>query len=62
MPVSDVPFMVLDSTFSSPIDVKVGYSYVKKDMSDILDVDIIDFPEGYLQDSSNESEQTSLFD
>ena len=33
------------------------YSFVKKDMSDIFDVDIVDFPEGYL--SENDSEDYS---
>ena len=62
VPVSDVPFMDIESSFSSPFDISSDYSFVKKDMSDILDVDIIDFPEGYLDQEQQEAEQTSLFE
>ena len=38
-----------------------SYFFVKKDMSDIQDVEIIDIPEGYYV-TEQEDEQTSLFD
>ena len=59
--VSEIPFMDLDSAFSSPLDTPDNYYFVKKDMSDITDVQIIDIPEGYYV-SEDDSEQTSLFE
>ena len=58
---SEIPFMELEQSFSNPIDIKGNYFFVKKDMSDILEAEIIDIPEGYYQDD-DDSEQTSLFD
>ncbi len=59
--VSDIPFMELDSSFSNPIKTTKDYFFVKKDMSDIENVKIIDIPEGYYE-SEEEDEQTSLFE
>ena len=61
VPVSDIPFMDLDSSFSSPLQTTDGYFFVKKDMSDIEDVQIVDIPEGYYE-SEEDNEQTSLFE
>ena len=61
LPVSDIPFMDLDSSFSAPLDTPDGYFFVKKDMSDIPDVQIVDVPEGYYV-SEDDNEQTSLFE
>ena len=61
LPISEVPFMDLESSFSNPLKVNNNYFFVKKDMSDIEDVKIIDIPDGYYQ-SQDESEQTSLFE
>ena len=61
IPVSDIPFMDLDSSFSTPVSTPDNYFFVKKDMSDIQDVDIIDIPDGYYA-ADNDDEQTSLFD
>ena len=58
---SEIPFMELEQSFSNPIDIKGNYFFVKKDMSDILEAEIIDIPEGYYQ-YDDDSEQTSLFD
>ncbi len=60
IPVSNIPFMDLEQSFSVPLKLKSGYFIVKKDMSDISDVEIIDLPEGYY-DRQQEEEQTSLF-
>ena len=59
--VSEIPFMDLEQSFSNPIKLNDGYFYVKKDMSDIVDVEIIDIPEGYYVEQ-DDMEQTSLFD
>jgi len=61
MAVSEVPFMELEQSFSSPRDLNENYFYIFKDMNDIASVEIIDIPEGYY-DTQEESEQTSLFD
>ena len=61
IPVSNIPFMDSEQTFSTPIKSSENYYFVKKDMSDILDVEIVDIPDGYY-DSSSEDEQTTLFD
>ena len=58
---SEVPFMELEQSFSSPIDLKGEYFLLQKDMSDIPDVQIIDIPEGYYNNSEGD-EQTSLFE
>jgi len=59
---SEIPFMNIDSSFSSLLEVNGDFGYVKKDMSDIADVEIIDFPEGYnsVQDDQID-EQVPLF-
>lgn len=62
LPVSDIPFMDLEQSFSNPMSLKYPYFYVKKDMSDIEEVAIVDIPEGYYQDDVQEDEQTSLFE
>ena len=59
--VSEIPFMDLESSFSSPLKTPDNYFFVKKDMSDIDDVAIIDIPDGYYQDE-DDNEQTSLFE
>ena len=61
MTISEVPFMDIEQSFSLPLNQLSDYFYIKKDMSDIEDVEIIDIPEGYF-DNKNEEEQTSLFD
>lgn len=59
---SEIPFMDLESAFSSPIQFdEDSYYFVKDDMSDIEEVQIIDIPEGYYQEQDNE-EQTNLFE
>ncbi len=60
MAVSEVPFMDLEQSFSSPLDLSPDYFCITKDMSDIFDVEIVDIPENYYG-SEEESEQTSLF-
>ncbi len=62
--ISEIPYMNVDSTFSSPVDRK-DYSYVLDDLSDIKKADFIELPSNYLnEDSSEENEyvQTDLFD
>ena len=59
--VADIPFMDIDSSFSTPISISSDYFFVKKDMSDIEDVTIIDIPEGYYN-QQEDNEQTSLFE
>ena len=59
--ISEIPFMELEQSFSSPLELDQSYFFVKKDMSDIYDVEIIDIPEGYYV-SEEEDEQTSLFE
>ncbi|MBQ6493910.1 MAG: DNA topoisomerase IV subunit A [Erysipelotrichaceae bacterium] len=59
--VSEIPFMELEQSFSTPLSLDEGFFFVRKDMSDITDVEIVDIPEGYYI-SDQEEEQTSLFD
>lgn len=59
--VSEIPFMDIEQSFSLPLNQLDSYFFVKKDMSDIQDVEIIDIPEGYYV-NEQEDEQTSLFD
>ena len=59
--VSEIPFMDLEQSFSSPIDLSENGFYIFKDMSDICDVKIVDLPDDYYS-SEEESEQTTLFD
>jgi len=61
IPVSEVPFMDAESTFSSPVSVKSPYSIIKDDMSDIIEAQIVDIPDGYFV-KDEESEQTNLFE
>jgi len=61
MAISEVPFMDTESTFSNPCDIKYPYSIIKDDMSDIIEAQIVDIPEGYYV-TDEESEQTNLFD
>ena len=61
LPVSDIPFMDVEQSFSTPLKLSEHYSFVCKDMTDIADVKIIDIPSSYYQ-STEEEEQTSLFD
>jgi hypothetical protein len=53
--------MDVEQSFSLPMNQLDSYFFVKKDMSDIQDVEIIDIPEGYYA-TEQEDEQTSLFD
>ncbi len=62
MAVSEVPFMDLEQSFSSPLDLSDSYFCISKDMTDIFDAEIVDIPEDYFSNSEEESEQTSLFD
>ncbi|MBQ6335148.1 MAG: DNA topoisomerase IV subunit A [Erysipelotrichaceae bacterium] len=62
MAVSEVPFMDLEQSFSNPRDLKENYFILRKDMSDIDDVQIVDIPEGYYSSQASEETQTSLFD
>ena len=59
--VAEIPFMELDASFSTPLKTTDNYFYVKKDMSDIEEVKIVDIPDGYYEAESDD-EQTSLFD
>ena len=61
LPVSDIPFMDLEQSFSNPVKLNNTFYFVKKDMSDIEDVEIVDIPEGYYI-NEEEGEQTSLFE
>ncbi len=62
MAVSEVPFMDLEQSFSSPLDLSDSYFCISKDMTDIFDAEIVDIPEDYFSNNEEESEQTSLFD
>ncbi|MBQ2582794.1 MAG: DNA gyrase subunit A, partial [Erysipelotrichaceae bacterium] len=64
LPVSDVPFMDTEQSFSTPLRLNPNYYFIRKDMTDIADVKIIDVPASYYQNSqtAEEEEQTSLFD
>ncbi len=59
--VSEIPFMDLEQSFSSPVDLSENSFYLFKDMSDISDVKIVDLPENYYS-SEEENEQIALFD
>ena len=60
--VSEIPFMDLDSAFSQPIQFdENSYYFIKDDMSDIEEAQIVDIPEGYYQEDLEE-EQTNLFE
>ena len=59
--VSEIPFMDLESAFSTPIKFdEDSYYFVKDDMSDIEEVRIVDIPEGYYQEDA--VEQTELIE
>ena len=60
--VSEIPFMDCESAFSSPIEFdEASYYFVKDDMSDIEEVNIIDIPDGYYKEEESD-EQTNLFE
>ena len=59
LPVSDIPFMDINSSFSIPLQLN-NYFFIKKDMSDILEAEIVDIPTDYY-DSQDENTQTTLF-
>ncbi len=59
LPVSDIPFMDVNSSFSIPLQLN-NYFFIKKDMSDILEAEIVDIPANYY-DSQDENTQTTLF-
>ena len=60
--VSEIPFMDIEQSFSTPLDLSENYFFVKKDLSDISEARIVDLPESYYNNESEENEQTSLFD
>ena len=60
--VSEIPFMETDKSFSNPLNIKNEYFYLKKDMTDIIDVEIIDLPEDYYLNGNEETEQIPLFE
>ena len=63
LPVSSIPFMELEQSFSNPAEIDGSYFLTMKDMSDIPEAKIIDIPEGYYDGGEEtEDEQTSLFD
>ena len=62
LPVSEIPFMDTESAFSSPIEFdESSYYFVKDDMSDIEEANIIDIPDGYFKEDESD-EQTNLFE
>jgi len=61
LPVSEIPFMDVESSFSNPLNISGEYGFIKDDMSDIKEVEIIDIPEGYFA-NEDENEQTNLFE
>ena len=61
LPVSEIPFMDTEATFSSPFDVEGEYSFIKDDMSDIKEAEIIDLPADYYEEDE-EFDQTNLFE
>ena len=58
---SEIPFMDVEQTFSTPFKTDGSFFIVKQDMSDIPDAEIIDIPDGYYVEDSD-AEQTSLFE
>lgn len=60
--VSEIPFMDAESTFSSPLSVSGDYAFIKDDMSDIKEAEIIDLPADYYQSSEEEDYQVNLFE
>ena len=53
--VSDIPFMDLESTFSTPFKIKDDkYSFIKEDLSDFEEALIIDVPKGYFEETDKE--------
>ena len=59
--VKEIPYMDTSATFSSVIDLNDSFSYIKKDLSDIYTVEIIDYPEGYNKEDE-QLEQLNLFE
>ena len=59
--VKEIPYMDTSATFSSVIDLNDNFSYIKKDLSDIYTVEIIDYPEGYNKEDE-QLEQLNLFE
>ena len=53
--------MDTEATFSSPFDVEGEYSFIKDDMSDIKEAEIIDLPADYYEEDE-EFDQTNLFE
>ena len=60
--VSEIPFMDVESTFSSPLSVSGDYSFIKDDMSDIKEAEIIDLPSDYYEANEEEDYQVNLFE
>ena len=62
LPVSEIPFMDTEATFSMPLNVDGAYSFIKDDLQDIKEADIIDLPSDYLNDDNDEYDQVNLFE
>ena len=55
--VSAVPFMAVDASFSNPLkNADMDYHFINDNMNDIEEALVVEIPEGYLNDSVNESE------
>lgn len=62
LPVSEIPFMSCEQSFSNPLNLNEDYYFIKKDLSDIEAVKIIDIPKDYYQNNEEDLTQTSLFE
>lgn len=60
--VSEIPFMDCDATFSSPLNVEGKYAFIKNDMSDIKEAEIIDLPKDYYSNDEEDFDQLNLFE
>ncbi len=60
--VASIPFMNVEQTFSSPIDIGNEYSFIKDDLTDIEESKMITIPDTYNQkEVEEEYTQTDLF-
>ena len=60
--VASIPFMNVEQTFSSPIDIDNEYSFIKDDLTDIEESKMITIPDTYNQkEVEEEYTQTDLF-
>ena len=61
--VSAVPFMAVDASFSNPLkNADMDYHFINDNMNDIEEALVVEIPEGYLNDSVNESEKDLFAD